>query len=178
MGKFRLYLRHANDEHPKIDKIRQHRHDTHLNKKEKKNNYNKIKKLINTYGPPDVIHFSPFTRIRESIDLILNVVKHYYPNHHIDLIIDNNLSRYFNRKEQLDPSVSTNTIKFNPPIEEKKEDFNNRILQHLKFMKTSYLNQKVWCVTHALVYKRIAHYHFVNIPEHIPFLDSFVEPDN
>jgi broad specificity phosphatase PhoE len=177
MVKFGLYLRHANDEHSIIDKNKQHKHDTHLNMKEKHNNYNIIKKLLKNYGPPDVIHYSPFSRIRETIDLILYVVKYYFPKHKITLVIDNNLSRYFNRKEQLAPSLSFTTIKYNPPIFEKKEDFNNRIMQHIKFMETSYLNEKVWCVTHALVFKRIAHYHFVDIPEHIPFLHSFVKPN-
>lgn len=177
MVRFLLYLRHGNDEHNRIERLQQHRHDYQLNKS-KKNKiflYNTILDLLDTYGVPEVIRYSPMTRTRETTTAIKKIIKQYYP--HSDLpsfIVDTSLTRYFTSSEQQDISLASHTEQYNPPTNENITAFNLRVANHIKYMLEHHTSQKVWCITHAMVYKRVAKYHFIDIPEHIPFLHHIV----
>lgn len=177
MSKFLLYLRHGNDEYSKLEKLQEHRHDYHLNRnvKHKLEMYNTILLLLSNYGVPDVIRYSPMARTRETKRAIKKIIKKHYPTTPLpQFIVDTSLTRYFNHKERQDVSLCESTAIYEPPINEEIEDFNLRVAKHIEYMLKHHTSSKVWCITHAMVYKRIAKYHFVTIPLSIPFLHHIV----
>ena len=166
-----IYFRHASDNLE--EGIVAHRHDPHLNTTVMRNNYRKIVRVMNEHNAPDVIYCSPFNRTIETTQIIVSAAKQL---HHkdVEVIIDPSLSRYFNSSEQQDPSVSSRTEELNAPIKEKKINFEKRILEHYQRVKLT-PGKNIWCVTHALVYKRLAAYHHKIVPQsNIPFLHHFV----
>jgi len=180
-----IYIRHSHDDYGEAT----HRHDHRITSLGKEKAKEVGQQLIAQYGMPSLIYCSPFKRTKQTLRYML----HKYEK--ADLInvkvkYDNNLSRYFNSKEQEDPSVfpETNGV----PIVENKKQFQTRINNHIREVEnygfvTGAVGNKaaagavgvasvVWCITHALVFKRIAKYHEVNIPEHIPFMEYFIVP--
>lgn len=155
-----IYLRHGNDEvrHPTF------KHDHSLNSKSATEYeiINFTKKLIKKYGYPSKIYCSPFKRARATV----RIMKKYLP--HTEIIIDSDLSRYFTKKEQLNPSVREYTMKYNPPLYENKQEFQRRVDRIER-----HVNQQrdvCWCITHYLVIKYLCKKHQINIPRHMPFL--------
>ncbi len=63
-----IYIRHANDK----ESNPQYKHDTHINKNCKDDIIQLTHDLIQKYGYPDTIHFSPFMRCKETISVMLN----------------------------------------------------------------------------------------------------------
>jgi len=168
-----IYLRHGNDEGKDFPPdVSQHRHDKHLTDRGKKEATSEAVKLIKLYGPPDIIRCSPFARGKDTVHGMLRG----FTQQKLPLPIiryDRALSRFFNRKEQADPSVGPETLEKNVPIYETKEEFHDRVDKHIKRMETYELGKLIWIITHALVYKRVAAHHQIEIPKHIPFLHHF-----
>jgi len=162
-----IYIRHSHDDYGEAT----HRHDHRITSMGKEKAKEVGQQLIVQYGMPNLIYCSPFKRTKQTLRYML------YAYEKADLInvkvkYDNNLSRYFNSKEQEDPSVfpETNGV----PIVENKKQFQARVNNHIR--DAAGATGVVWCITHALVFKRIAKYHEVNIPEHIPFMEYFIVP--
>jgi broad specificity phosphatase PhoE len=119
------------------------------------------KYLIKKYGYPDVIYCSPFHRARQTAKIMNKVF-----NKNIPIFINNKCSRYFSHKERSNPMVKSNTLRYNPPIDETKQEFRHRVDKLLKRKN----DKVVWYITHYLVIKRIAKKTMRSIPEHMPFL--------
>lgn len=176
-----IYIRHANDEesNPK------YKHDTHITREGKKQIVKFIHKLVKKYGYPDRIYFSPFQRCKETVMEMINEIIFMktgsYPKHclkcysyNIELIKDSNLSRYFTKKDRNKPSVSRKTLKCKVPVNESHSDFHERIEKHIMTVKNNNNNEVIWCITHAIVFKKIGKKLNVKTQDHIKFLDHFV----
>jgi len=178
-----IYIRHANDEesNPK------YKHDTHITEKGKKEITKFIHKLVKKYGYPDKIYFSPFQRCKETVTEMINEIVFIktgkYPNcclkcysHEIELIEDHHLSRYFSKKDMKKPSVAPKTLKHKIPMDESHNEFHERLEKHITKVKKDVKenNEIIWCITHAITFKKIGKKLHVNTADHIKFLDHFV----
>jgi len=96
---------------------------------------------------------------------------------HPEIYIDNNLSRYFCRREKANPQISQKTKKYDVPIYEEWCEFEDRVDKHLRMLRNRGFKESddvVWVISHALVYKFVARVYGVDIPVVIPFMDHFV----
>lgn len=146
-----LYIRHGNDETTSY-----YKQDTRLNQSFKQDIITVTQELIKQYGYPDKIYCSPFKRARETLNVMMTLIK-------CPVFIDSNLSRFFSEKETLNPKVRPSTLKYNPPIQESKQEFKYRA-DHLKY------KGNVWCITHFLIIKRTAKRAAKHVPHTMPFL--------
>lgn len=180
-----IYLRHADDNqhHSK------HKHDNHISKKGKLDAKEIVYKLIEQYGYPNKIYYSPFLRCRETVTIMMNEllnVRTGYNNdfclkctpeneyiHIVELICDLTLSRYFTKKDRKRPSISASTLKYGVPIYEKKEGLSKRLDLHIESIRKVDSNSIIWCITHAVTYKKIAEKLNIKTPDHIEFLEYY-----
>lgn len=165
-----IYIRHGNDEEhqpeyandPRLIKADLHRIDR------------LTKHLIKKYGMPDIVCVSPMSR---AIDTCQQMQKYLHKSH---IRICPDLSRYFTSSETTD--LAPRTFKLRVPLSETRDDFTQRIHNHvdLFFDKKFYQRYQpvVWCITHALVMKRISNKLHVSIKDHIEFLDHFTVGPN
>lgn len=166
-----IYIRHSHDEGHNQGP----RHDHDITKKGKSLAKEVGKKLLDKYGLPTIIFCSPFLRTRKTLKYILkNLDENDIKS--LNIIYDNNLARYFSKREQEDPSVLPETLKFDIPIQESNSDFHQRVDEHIaETKKQNYLSSDrvYWVITHALIYKRVAKHYEITIPERIPFMHYF-----
>ena len=126
-------------------------------------------RLIKMFGEPDIIYYSGFRRVKGTLQAMMSLFKKK-PK----LILDNKLSRYFCAEEKANPGVAPETMKHDVPIYESWNEFRKRAKSHINDMKRAdnlYGTQKVWSITHALVFKEVAKYYDVTIPKHIEPMD-------
>ncbi|HSW75829.1 MAG TPA: histidine phosphatase family protein [Candidatus Saccharimonadales bacterium] len=160
-----IYLRHGDD----TNKKSKYKHDKSLNVS-KKTEYDIVKttkKLIKLYGYPDRIYCSPFKRCRETLDIILKVVKN------AKVVIDSDLSRFFVKKEYIHPSVRHTTMYYDPPIKESHKEFKKRVERNERRV-IKHDHDVTWCITHYLVMKCLCKKYQILLPDHMPFLYHFV----
>jgi hypothetical protein len=84
------------------------------------------------------------------------------------------LSRYFGSRDRLNPDICPTTGKYDIPIEEGREGFKRRVREHIQSTEKYNSDEVIWCITHAIVYKRIARHHGIPCPHRIDFLSHFV----
>jgi broad specificity phosphatase PhoE len=174
-----IYIRHGHDKDSS-----KYKQDAKLTKYGKKMAKIRTKHLIDMFGFPDKILYSPFQRCKKTavimtVETLLiktgskkHVCDRCIDDRDIELIADPNLSRYFTKSEKKHKSVKSSTLKSNVPIYESKNDFIKRIKEHAKTIIKS--DGIVWCITHAYIYKKIANELNVPVSNHIDFLDFFI----
>jgi len=152
-------MRHGNDEKQAI-----YKQDNSLNSSSQCHEeiLDKARQLIKLYGKPKTIYCSPFRRARETV----HIMKKLLPD--VDIIIDANLSRFFSKKEKLNPSVRKKTLKYDPPITENAKEFKERVYKIEKIISKN--KDITWCITHYLVIKKITKKYEITIPHKMPFL--------
>lgn len=102
------------------------------------------------------------------------------------IVIDPGLSRFFSRREQRNPGIGTDTRSITTlPVYERGKEFTRRCYdQYDRIVARHYFHTSdgrprsrqpiVWCVTHALVIRRVAERARVRVPdEHVPFMGWF-----
>lgn len=157
-------MRHGNDNKPSKYKQDNSLNLDNLNTKE--DIIYHTKKLIKKYGYPQTIYCSPFQRAIQTVKIMKKVI-----NKPVNIYIDSKLSRYFSNNEKKSPSVSSRTLRYNPPIHETHDEFYERVDKlHHKIDKRSYNNNTTWYITHYLVIKRIATNDTISLPSYMPFL--------
>jgi len=162
-----IYLRHSHDEYDDAT----HRHDHQITTMGKEKARQIGKKLIVKYGLPNIVYCSPFKRTRQTLKYMLKDHEH----NTIKVKYDPNLSRYFNKNEQEDPSVFNDTDKFDIPVQENKRQFKERVNNHIKeITEVAEKDIIIWCITHTLVLKKVAKHHGITIPKHLEFMQSFI----
>lgn len=131
--------------------------------------------LLSKYGRPDAIYVSPMRRTWETA-LIMKEVLHQK----VPLILDRHLSRYFTRKERNPKTIRPDTLKRKVPINETKDQFRFRVDQHIDHLSRCYSNRRpvVWCITHALVMKRIGTRLGISLKKHLDFLETIIVLDD
>ena len=162
-----IYIRHSDDEDNHCTKL----HDCELSEYGKKLAQRVGKRMIEKYGIPTIIYYSPFRRTTQTMDNMLMDIN----RDNMTLIKEVNLSRYFSSKEKRNPSIDKETAKLDIPIHEHRNEFKLRIdeFSNLIYHHVS-SNEIVWAITHAIVYKNLAKKYYISIPKHIPFMDYFI----
>ena len=163
-----IFIRHSDDNgsNPSFS------HDPKVTKRGKKKAQIASYELVNRYGSPSIIFCSPFRRTLETAKQMREMC-----DSRTEIYIDNNLSRYFCRREKANPEISKKTEKYDVPIYEEWCEFENRIDKHLKMLKKrGYKDSEevVWVISHALVYKHVARVYGMDIPVIIPFMHTFI----
>jgi broad specificity phosphatase PhoE len=160
-----IYIRHGNDneDDPK------YANDPRLKKENLPEIHFLAKKLIKQYGIPDLICVSPMSRAMETCYHLKEFVKT------TKVRICPDLSRFFTKSEDFD--VAPLTFQLCVPINESRVDFRKRIHQHINiFHRQRFYQRKkiiVWCITHALVMKKVAEKFSITLPGHLSFLENF-----
>lgn len=161
-----IYIRHGDDSEPDSKYL----NDPGI----RKGGHHKIKKLgkslLLKHGPPDFILVSPMNRTIETCEVFEKLFAH-----RPKIMIAPELSRLFTSSERDPRTLRPRTLKLETPLKETRAEFNNRVEYHVeKMFKKKYYRRGpvVWCITHALVIKKIAEKFRFPI-EHIEFLETF-----
>ncbi|AGO82256.1 PGAM Histidine phosphase domain containing protein [Pandoravirus dulcis] len=182
-----LYIRHGDDHHDARHEARYPKHDHPLNRQGKARAARMARNLVERYGAPTAVYCSPFKRARQTAGIMMDALD---DGDRARVTIDPGLSRYFSRREQRRPSVGSDTHEAGPPpVRERNGEFGRRCRRQYErvvarhFFKADSDTAKrvrdgrpvVWCITHALVMRRVAERIGVVVPDdHVPFLGWFV----
>lgn len=160
-----IFIRHSNDEGDDPTFI----HDPNLTREGKELAKRKGRRIIEKYGQPEEVFCSPFRRTRQTLKYMLR------GSAKPKITYDGRLSRYFSSNEKRNPDVSGETIeRCKVPIYETPRDFSNRVREIiLDLEKINHEKKVYWCITHALVYKKIAEHYNVKTSKKISFMASF-----
>lgn len=167
-----IFVRHGDDD----EKKPKYAHDHRMTKRGGKDVKRFIKFFLKEYGQPHIIYCSPF---RRATDTLYAMTK--YLGQETKIVIDPDLSRYFTGSEKDDPQVYKATLKYGPPIMEKRKKFHKRTKNFFKrMMDSGYAKEDklVMVITHALVLKDCAKFTNVKLPEHYDFLEHFAIREN
>lgn len=162
-----LYIRHGED------KRKGYKYDESLTRRGKRDVKEWTEELLDTYGTPDAIYFSPFYRTRQTKKIMLSVIKNLTNEWVKEVECDLRLSRYFTKSQKRNPDIKRSTEKYSPPIDETWKEFHQRIRDQLKDMESSPY-RLIWCVTHTLVLDHIIERKGIPHEYHIPYLDTLV----
>lgn len=182
-----LYIRHGDDHHDSRREARYPKHDHPLNREGKARAARMARNLVERYGAPTAVYCSPFKRARQTANIMMDALD---DSDRARVTIDPGLSRYFSRREQRRPSVGSDTHEAGPPpIRERNGEFGRRCRRQYKRVVARHFFKAngdtverprgerpvVWCITHALVMRRVAERIGVVVPDdHVPFLGWFV----
>jgi len=164
-----IYIRHGDDN----EYNSKYENDPRLREDCLKDVHARAKRLIRKYGRPDLICVSPMSRAIDTCDHLTD----YLDDPRIRVYPE--LSRFFTRSERTDnKAIAPQTFHFGVPIGESHEDFKRRVQKHMQhFQKRKYYQRHepvVWCITHALVMKRVAKTFMIPLPSRLDFLEYFV----
>lgn len=162
-----ILIRHGDDEGTSSvsSPSRSHRDDPHITMKSSKMARQLGKYLIEKYGYPTSIISSPMKRSRLTA---ASLAKSIDVDERCPITIDARYSRYFTRKERINPSLNEST-QLHLDVHEGKDRFRERIEDisvHLRNLPSG----TVWIVTHALILKKLSKIYKFEVPEHINFL--------
>ena len=166
-----IYIRHGPDEHSG------HKYDEQLTKEGKREAKELAFDLLERYGVPDVIYYSPFYRTRQTRKAMISSIKKYKKSHGIDknveLIIDPRLGRYFSRSQQRNPDIKSITINKGAIIEETKHEFKERVRSQMEeVLNNEYAN--IWNITHTLVLLKVAKFQNISRDKYVRYLDTVI----
>jgi broad specificity phosphatase PhoE len=173
-----LFWRHGHDDNHQDPK---HRDDHELtdSKKTRKVIKKAVKDAINKYGWPCQILCSPMRRGIATAKIMKRIIEKQDSTKTVRILVTRKLSRYFCAKEQASPKVASETKRRKIPIVESSEELQARVDAHLESVKPFAANSKqpTWCITHAVLLKRI--YTLAGDPQaffpssNIPFVHYF-----
>lgn len=127
-----IYFRHGRDQYAG------YKHDERITKEGKVEIENFVVKMLEKYGIPDIICYSPMFRTRQTTKYIIKKIKEIREikeTEHIKLLMEPKLGRFFTRKERDEPDIHQSTLERNPIIYESKKDFKKRVKKQLLFVK-------------------------------------------
>ena len=164
-----IFIRHSDDE----DSDPTYKLDPNLTPHGIKLAQSKGRKIIEKYGVPSIIYTSPFRRTKQTVNYMLSSLSNSQKQE-IKISHVSKLSRYFTRSEKRRPKIDKSTMKNNIPIYETHDDFVKRTVKIAKII-SKFINtpEIIWCVTHTVIYKRVAKYYDITLPNYIPFMDYF-----
>jgi len=166
MKKRLIYIRHADDDEkkPKME------HDPLVTEKGVKRCKKKAERLMKKYGEPSAIICSPMYRAKKTAKLLRK-----YAGLNIPINVEKDVSRFFTGSESKKPEILPVTKNLAPPIGETKEEFENRLKQHVKKMKKvkEEKGKVIWIITHAYIIKKIAEIMGRTVEDHLDYLDSY-----
>ena len=161
-----LYIRHGED------KRNNYRDDAELTDFGRQESRELAKKLLDEFGIPDVIYYSPFQRTRATKKEMVKVIKKYKEQHNIHkkirMVSDPRLGRFFSNSERDNPEVHHKTMKKGAFIWENKKQFDKRVFDQLNDCKKEKI---VWNITHTLVLLKIVKIEGVKRSRYVDYLD-------
>ena len=164
-----IYIRHGKD------RKGSHKHDEKLTKEGKKEVEKFTEKLVEEYGIPDIIYYSPFHRTRHTAKYMLKkIIEIREDDKTVELKLDVNLGRFFTRKQKKSPDVRESTYKKGIIIEERWEEFKDRVELQLNANLKNNGDKIVWNITHSLVILQIAKLKNIERDNYVNYLDTVV----
>lgn len=184
-----LIIRHGKDKKGKYS------HDERLTASAKEDIYQFTEKMVQEFGFPDLIYYSPMLRTRQTTKYILRKLKELKEveeqaqeqrqgreqrqeerqgeNNFVKIKCEPKLGRYFNTKERRDPDVHESSMRRGVIIEDNKQQFHSRIKKHLRKVinKAKKSNIKIWNITHTLVLLHVAEILSIDHNPHVEYLD-------
>ena len=165
-----LYIRHAKDREGN------YLHDEKLTKEGKYEAFDLTKNLIEEYGLPDIIYYSPFYRVRQTRKVMMKVISKYKKENNIKkevvLILEPRLGRFFTRNQSKYPDVRESTFRKGAIIEERSREFKERVEEQLNQIQN--IDKNIWNITHSLVILHVARLSDINRSSHVNYLDVCV----
>lgn len=173
MSKTIIYIRHG------PDRRGSHKYDEKLTSFGKEEVQKFTLQLIEQYGLPDVIYYSPFYRTRQTRKQMMKAIKQYRKmngigDERIELILEPRLGRFFTRKQRRNPDIKSSTFAKGAIIDETKEEFRNRIQLQFEEMMREDEYSVIWNITHTLVLLHIARLKGIERDPHVNYLDTVV----
>lgn len=158
-----LYIRHGKDKESK------YKHDEKLSMEGKKEILEFTEQLITEHGIPDVIYYSPFRRTQQTAKYMLKKLNEI-TDKKILYKSDVNLGRFFTKDQRYKPSVRKSTFKKGVLIDERYEEFKERVAEHLESMQTNE-HKIIWNITHSLVILQVAKLENIERDKRVKYLD-------
>lgn len=158
-----ICIRHGDDDYSNAT----HRHDHRLTMIGEKQIRKRVKELLEKYGKPRIVYCSPFKRTKQSLKILLEELAGYKPK----IIYSKGLSKYFGRTLPEDASIFPETYQKDLPFYENKDDFHKRVDDFCNELIDKEYDKKnnVWCITHAIIYKRLANFFGKEVKKNVPF---------
>lgn len=163
-----IYIRHGED------KRGHYKYDEKLTDYGKKKVKDLTKQLIDTYGFPDIIYYSPYYRTRQTKRLMLSVIDRDYGEELPPTKCDSRLSRFFTKRQSRNPDIRKDTRKRGAPIYETWREFKYRVGEHISEMESNRQHHIIWCVTHTLVLDYVINHRGIDHDYEIPYLDTII----
>jgi len=169
-----IYIRHARDDTRSALKTGTV-NDAPLYDKSKGSCKNLGKKLLKKYGTPKKIFTSPFLRCKETVKYMLEGNNELITSN-ISVEPDLRISKWFPTDQKFNPQITDKTQKYGVAITEDYEEFKKRVKQHCVSMKKYARSDNIyWCITHAIVFKKIHEYFFGDKGyDHVKSLENFI----
>jgi len=158
-----LYLRHGDDRGDDF-----YRHDRPLNDHGRIKAGKKARQLIEKYGHPHRVFFSPFRRAR---DTLIAMTPHFIRP--VEVHQDPRLAQHLSSKQQRDPRISPETLAM-IAVREDEETFHRRIFAHVTDMRAWSAIGSVWSITHQAVIEAVVPYFDKTISKNLDFLDHVI----
>ena len=164
-----IYFRHGKDKNVG------YKHDERITKEGKIEIENFAVKMVEEYGLPDIICYSPLYRTRQTAKYIIRKIEEIKDDVNIKLLLDPRLGRFFTGKERDNPDIHRSTYEKGPIIYESKNGFKKRVKKQLQFCKKRRNEGKIiWNITHSLVILRVAELENIDRNSHVEYLDTVV----
>jgi broad specificity phosphatase PhoE len=157
-----LYIRHGEDIEGR------YKNDWKLTQNGKEEIKKRTLELIEIYGIPDIIYYSPLYRTRQTAKLMVQVIEEK-TNIKVKAKMDVNLGRFFSYREKDFPNIRESTLNKGIIINETWKQFRYRVKK--QFIKKLNDNRKIWNITHSLVLLRVASLKNIDINPRVKFLD-------
>lgn len=166
-----IYIRHGKDERAR------HKYDEVLTEEGKIKSRELARKLLDLYGVPDIIYYSPYYRTRQTRKEMVKEIIRYKQEKGIDkrveIVLEPRLGRFFTKRQSYDPDISRKTMKKGAIINERPEEFKDRVREQLEDRKNEDYNL-IWNITHTLVLLRTAEFSQISRSSHVEYSDYLV----
>jgi len=165
-----IYIRHGKD------RKGNHKHDEKLTKEGKREVEAFTEKLVEEYGIPDIIYYSPFHRTRHTAKYMLKKIINIREDDTktVKLKMDVKLGRFFTKSQKKRPDVRDSTYRKGIIIEERWEEFKDRVESQLDTILKENKDKNVWNVTHSLVLLQVARLKNIERDHYVEYLDTVV----
>jgi len=161
-----IYIRHGKD------RKSSYVCDEKLSKESRSEIEDLAEKLVEEYGVPNIIYYSPFHRTYKTAKYMKKKIQEK-TNQKIHFKVEPRLGRFFNKHERTDPKIRKSTYQKGAITDEIYEEFKNRIeLQMNTILKKE--NKIIWNITHSLVILHIAKLNNIKRNKHVEFLDTVI----
>jgi broad specificity phosphatase PhoE len=156
-----LYIRHGEDKKSK------HKYDEKLTEE----GIDEVEKftleLIENFGIPDFIFYSPFYRTWKTKRIMIKTILKT-KGVKVDTKVEPRIGRFFTKKQSKNPDIHPKTLSKNPIIYENYLEFQERVDSQFDEIEK---DKNIWNITHSLVILRLMKRFNIERSKHIEYLD-------